>query len=62
MPATNPERNHRWRATLSYTENGSPKTVVRYVEEIRDLQEIVEEGLSWLCLEHILIVYNRRYL
>lgn len=49
----------RWVAKISYHTEAGPKVVVREIEELSELHDIVETGPNWDAIEGIEITKGR---
>lgn len=49
----------RWQATVTYRTDAGPVTVEHLVEELQDLQQLVEKGPHFDCVELIEVRVHR---
>ena len=50
----------RWIADITYRSESGPVDVRHHMEELEDLQNIVERGPDWHCIEDIRITLQRK--
>lgn len=49
----------RWRAVIEYQSANGPIVVEHFIEEIRDLHDIIEHGPDWNTLSRCTVTLNR---